>query len=85
LSQGFIDFANEARVMSQIPPCPYVIRLIGLVREPFCILTEFIDGGSLFEYLRKPDVPYDAFIAMCFLKQICFGIDHLHSNNIVHR
>lgn len=38
------EFISEAKVLAQIPPSPFVVRLFGLCLEPFCILTEFIAG-----------------------------------------
>jgi len=43
---------SEARVLAKIPPSPYVISLVGICAEPFCLLTDFVDGGSLYEFLR---------------------------------
>jgi len=33
------DFIGEAKVLAKIPPSPYVVRLVGICSEPFCILT----------------------------------------------
>jgi len=48
-----MDFVSEAKLLSQIPPSEFVVKWFGMCREPFCILTEFINGGTLESYLRK--------------------------------
>jgi len=53
--------------------------------EPFCIINEYLDGGCLFDYLRQEDMKFSVSIAMSFIKEILFGIQHLHENNIIHR
>jgi serine/threonine protein kinase len=70
--------------MSQIPPCPNVVQLFGICRTPFCLLTEYIDGGSLYAYLAQP-VEISLVNAMIFTRDICVGLEHLHRNGFVHR
>jgi len=31
----------------------YVVKWFGICNQPFCILTEFVNGGDLETYLRK--------------------------------
>jgi len=84
-SKAYEDFVHEAKLLSSIPPNPHVVRFFGLCRDPFCILTEYLDGGSLYNHIRQPTLPFTVGLAMSFLKQIAMGIDHLHKNGIVHR
>jgi len=70
--------------MSSIPPHPNVIKLYGFCRSPMCILSEFIDGGSLDIYLlSKSELLLPK--AVIFMIEIATGMTHLHQNNIVHR
>jgi len=46
------EFVDESKVLAKIPPSPFVISLVGICAEPFSILTEYLDGGSLLEYLQ---------------------------------
>ena len=70
--------------MSKIPPHRNIVSLLGICQEPFCILTEFLDGGCLFDYLRKP-IELKLSTLMKFVRDICEGLNHLHNHNIVHR
>jgi tRNA A-37 threonylcarbamoyl transferase component Bud32 len=84
-SKDVEEFISEAKVLSQIPPSPYVVRLTGLCRDPFCILTEYLNGGSLSNHLKRTDISLPTGVCLTFLKQICMGINHLHKNGIIHR
>jgi len=72
-------------LLSKVPPSPYVVKLLGVTRKPFCQLTEYVDGGSLSSFLKnsKSEIPLQT--KMAFMIDICLGINHLHSNNIIHR
>jgi serine/threonine protein kinase len=79
--QAFVD---EANMLRKIPHSPYVVNLVGVTAEPFCILTDYIDGGSLFKFLQQPiGLPLGPLLG--FLHDIVKGLDHLHCNEIIHR
>lgn len=64
---------------------PTLIKLIGVTdTQPFCILTEWMNGGSLFHALKKKSLlsPTDRSIAAF---DIARGLHFLHSQHIVHR
>jgi len=84
-SKQYKEFIEEARIMSKIPPSPYVLKLIGICEQPPCMLTEFVGGGSLFDKLMNPDVKIGQLQAMQWVKEICNGLNHLHNNKIIHR
>lgn len=84
-TQTIKDFVAESAVLAQLPHSPYVIQLIGLCREPFCMVTEYIEGGSLVNYLKDWSIQISTDTSMTFLKQIMTGLRHLHKNGIIHR
>jgi hypothetical protein len=78
------EFVDEARVLARIPPSPFVVRFIGLCRSPLCMLTEYVDGGSLWNYLGRP-ISLSVGVLMNFIKQIAQGLQHLHQSGVIHR
>jgi len=83
-SETLKEFISEARVLSKIPYNPYIIRLVGICGSPFSILTEFVDKGSLYDYLRQP-IRMEVVILNQFFREICLGVQHLHQNAVIHR
>ena len=71
--------------MANIPSHRNVVTLMGFCRQPACIVTEFIDSGSLKEFLRSTKNELDLRTAINFLRDTIDGIGHLHDHNIVHR
>lgn len=57
----------EAKLMSKIPQHRNVIQLVAICVNPFCILTEFVDGGSLREYLNNATITIQIQDAMSFI------------------
>ena len=53
-------------------------------KNRLCIITEYVDGGDLDQYIKKRKVLGLDEITKIFLK-ICVGINVLHTNQIVHR
>jgi len=60
-----------------------------IIRVPgkyFCIVTELVSGGDLFDYIvNSPNGKLSESLARKILKQIIEGLDVLHSLNIIHR
>jgi len=83
-SKQYKEFIEEARIMSKIPPSPYVLKLIGICDQPPCMLTEFVGGGTLWELLKSPAKVIQS-QAVQWVKEICNGLNHLHNNKIIHR
>jgi len=61
-----------------------VVQFLGITSNPLCIVTEFLDQGSLYSYIHS-DAKIDANIIMNFVKGISAGMLHLHREGIVHR
>jgi serine/threonine-protein kinase len=83
-STAFSEFMQEAKLMNSIPASNYVVRFIGICREPFCLLSEYVDGGALLAYLQKP-ISLNLGLLIGFLRDIANGLTHLHQNGIIHR
>ncbi|XP_076955319.1 serine/threonine-protein kinase STY46-like [Bidens hawaiensis] len=80
------EFAQEVYIMRKIRH-KNVVQFIGACTRPpnLCIVTEFMAGGSLYDFLHNQrghvDVPTIIKIAIHISK----GMNYLHENNIIHR
>lgn len=85
-TRGLSEFESEASVMKALRPHANVVIFFGvtLPPNPFCIITEYLPGGSLWEYLAS-DAKIDISQKVLFIKGIASGMEHLHSENIIHR
>ncbi|CAN6443623.1 unnamed protein product [Victoria cruziana] len=81
------QFHREVTLLSHLHH-KNVIQLVAACRKPpvFCIVTEYLSGGSLRAYLHKLRPG-----RLCLQKQIAFGLDiargmeYLHSQGVMHR
>jgi len=48
------------------------------------LVTEYLDGGELFERIVSDDFNLTESDACEFMKQILLGVEYLHKNNVVH-
>jgi len=82
----FFDFKREATVMKNLRPHVNVVQFLGITvaPHPLCIITEFMDQGSLYNYIHSSK-KIDANILMNFVRGISAGMLHLHREGIVHR
>ncbi|CAO1945967.1 unnamed protein product [Urochloa humidicola] len=81
------QFNTEVTTLSRLNH-PNVIKLIGACSSPpvFCIITEFLSGGSLRAFLHKQDhnaLPLDKIISISL--DITHGMAYIHSQGVVHR
>ncbi|KAF0920128.1 hypothetical protein E2562_033432 [Oryza meyeriana var. granulata] len=81
------QFNTEVTTLSRLHH-PNVIKLIGACSSPpvFCVITEFLSGGSLRAFLHKQEhksLPLEKIISIGL--DISHGIGYIHSQGIVHR
>jgi len=86
LSQNELqDFRSEAAVMKKLRPHVNVVQFLGITSTPqLCIITEYLDQGSLF-HLVFSEAKVDAKTLMNVVKGIASGMLHLHREGLVHR
>lgn len=73
--------------INQALECPYVVTCYQCFyqNDAFSIILEYMDGGSLLDFLRKVrTIPEDHLSAIC--KQVVKGLHYLHhEKHIIHR
>ncbi|PRP84431.1 putative leucine-rich repeat receptor-like protein kinase [Planoprotostelium fungivorum] len=79
------SFLLEVAILQNLRPHPNLVMFIGMTipPQPLTMITEFCDGGSLYDYIRKNKVDFD--LKMKWINGIALGMLHLHKENVVHR
>ena len=81
------DFLAEAAVMTSLSH-PNLVKLIGVSvdQKPVYIITEFMEKGSLIEYLRsRGRSVIQKSHQIGFAQDVCSGMAYLEQNDLVHR
>ncbi|CAI9297929.1 unnamed protein product [Lactuca saligna] len=80
------EFAHEVAMLREVQHAD-VVRFIGacMKKPPLCIITEYMPGGSLYEYLHKNHSILKLPQLVKFVIDVCKGMENLHNNNIIHR
>ncbi|XP_010770373.1 ephrin type-A receptor 3 [Notothenia coriiceps] len=80
------DFLAEASIMGQFDH-PNIIRLEGVVTrsKPVMIVTEYMENGSLDNFLRKHDAQFTGIQLVGMLRGIASGMKYLSDMGYVHR
>jgi len=80
------DFKNECLLMTNLRPHRNVVPLLGICTDPekLCIITDYIENGSL-ERLIKSSIVITWDVIFNIVKGIQAGVYHLHQENILHR
>jgi len=78
------DFNSEAELLMNLRPHTNVVSFYGLCKDPLCIVTEFLPGGSLSSYLRS-DASIDLDQVLTWAVETAAGMSHLHDEGVVHR
>ncbi|XP_068224771.1 ephrin type-A receptor 4-A, partial [Palaemon carinicauda] len=81
-----VDFLTEASIMGQFEH-PNVIFLQGVVTKsnPVMIITEYMENGSLDQFLRVNDGKFQVLQLVGMLRCIASGMQYLSEMNYVHR
>ncbi|XP_062231904.1 serine/threonine/tyrosine-protein kinase HT1-like [Phragmites australis] len=81
------QFTAEVTILARLQH-RNVIKLVGACNCPpvFCVITEFLSGGSLRAFLRKLErktLPLEKVISIAL--DIVRGLEYIHSQGIIHR
>mmetsp|Transcript_6077 Transcript_6077/g.9349 ORF Transcript_6077/g.9349 Transcript_6077/m.9349 type:complete len:455 (+) Transcript_6077:33-1397(+) len=79
---------QELRLLSHLRH-PNIVLFMGActAAEDFCVVTELMEGGSLFDILHKQQRQLDFWLVLQFARDIAYGMHYLHSQTpiIIHR
>ncbi|KAF8109536.1 hypothetical protein N665_0094s0008 [Sinapis alba] len=80
------EFSQEVFIMRKVRH-KNVVQFIGACTKPphLCIVTEFMPGGSVYDYLHKQKGVFKLPALFKVAIDICNGMNYLHQNNIIHR
>ncbi|KAK4481346.1 hypothetical protein RD792_012231 [Penstemon davidsonii] len=81
-----VEFAQEVAILRQVQH-GNVVRFIGTCTKlpHLCIVTEYMAGGSLYDYLHKNHLVLKFPQLLKFAVDVCKGMEYLHQNNVIHR
>lgn len=81
------QFNREVTILSRLHHKNVVQLVAACINPPvFCVITEYLSGGSLRSFLHKRDpgsVDLKQFVSMAL--QIARGMEYLHSQGVIHR
>ncbi|XP_054786507.1 serine/threonine-protein kinase STY46-like [Prosopis cineraria] len=80
------EFAQEVYIMRKVRH-KNVVQFIGACTKPphFCIITEFMCGGSVYDYLHKQKGVFKFPTLLKVAIDVSKGMNYLHQNDIIHR
>ncbi|KAK9286148.1 hypothetical protein L1049_014530 [Liquidambar formosana] len=80
------EFAQEVFIMRKVRH-KNVVQFIGACTKPpsLCIVTEFMSGGSVYDYLHKQKGVFKLPSLLRVAIDVSKGMNYLHQNNIIHR
>ncbi|KAA3485093.1 serine/threonine-protein kinase STY46-like isoform X2 [Gossypium australe] len=80
------EFAQEVAILREVQH-RNVVRFIGAcTKSPqLSIVTEYMPGGSLYDYLHKNHNVLKLSQLLKFAIDVCKGMEYLHQNHIIHR
>lgn len=80
------EFSQEVFILRKVRH-KNVVQFIGACTKAphFCIVTEFMARGSLYDYLHKQKSGLKLPMLLRVALDVAKGMDYLHQNNIIHR
>jgi len=80
----FDEFRREANIMQRLQH-PNVVSLQAICTDPFCMVVDFMDLGSLYDVVHDKSLSFDWNLRVCLALDCIKGMEFLHSVGIVHR
>jgi len=76
---------NEIALLKKLAN-PHIVKFIEAFESnaDIVIITEFLNGGELFDRVATEDFDLTEQDCCLFMRQICRGVEYLHKNNVVH-
>ncbi|OWM70632.1 hypothetical protein CDL15_Pgr014305 [Punica granatum] len=80
------EFTQEVFILRKIQH-RNIVKFIGASMRPprLCIVTEYMPGGSVFDFLRKQKDVLHLSTVLRFAIDVSKGMHYLHQNDIIHR
>ncbi|XP_059453043.1 serine/threonine-protein kinase STY17-like isoform X2 [Corylus avellana] len=80
------EFTQEVAILREVRH-KNVVRFIGACTKPphMCIVTEYMPGGSLYDYLHKNHNILELPQLLKFAIDVSKGMEYLHQSSIIHR
>eukprot|EP01125_Pyxidicula_operculata_P019300 TRINITY_DN698_c1_g2_i3.p1 TRINITY_DN698_c1_g2~~TRINITY_DN698_c1_g2_i3.p1 ORF type:complete len:772 (-),score=190.32 TRINITY_DN698_c1_g2_i3:71-2386(-) len=84
LTRIYKEFRHEIMIQNLLQGHSNIVKLIGIVLEPMCIISELIEYGDLYNFIHNYDntIPWKLKIKLAM--DICEGIKWMHGKNIAH-
>ncbi|XP_022773366.1 serine/threonine-protein kinase STY46-like isoform X3 [Durio zibethinus] len=80
------EFAQEVAILQEVQHKNVVGFIGACTKSPhLCIVTEYMPGGSLYDYLHKNHNVLKLSQLLKFAIDVCKGMEYLHQNHIIHR
>ncbi|KNC55107.1 TKL protein kinase [Thecamonas trahens ATCC 50062] len=77
------QFVDEASTLLRLRH-PNVLIFMGVILDPPAIVTEFMDHGSLYDVLHKPNLVLDPSIIFKWAHNVAQGLEFLAAAGVVH-
>jgi hypothetical protein len=78
------DFTAEMSTVAQLAH-ENIVKVLGLCANPPLIITEYIKGGSVFEWLKVADRAPPIPTMLLMSQQVATGLQYLAEHNVIHR
>eukprot|EP01119_Soliformovum_irregulare_P025030 TRINITY_DN9140_c1_g1_i1.p1 TRINITY_DN9140_c1_g1~~TRINITY_DN9140_c1_g1_i1.p1 ORF type:complete len:808 (-),score=157.86 TRINITY_DN9140_c1_g1_i1:51-2474(-) len=77
------ELLAEAEFMQEMQPHRNVVTFLGVCQDPLCIVTEFLENGSLDSLWKRMETPWKMKLQM--IRDIAAGMLHLSLEKIIHK